>query len=213
PRHMSTHAAGVVIGKENLLADVPLTKGSTDSYLTQYAMNELEAIGLLKMDILGLRNLTLIERIVQTIRSAEKISVNVESLPENAKSTYAVLPKGKTYVVFQLVSAGMKQVLTRLKPTSLADMIALNALYRPGPMDQIPTYLNRKHGKEDIVYLHPDLQSILEPTYGVLVYQEQIMQVAHQFAGLSLGQADLLRRAISDKNHALIQEQKATFVQ
>ena len=213
PRHMSTHAAGVVIGKENLLADVPLTKGSTDSYLTQYAMNELEAIGLLKMDILGLRNLTLIERIVQTIRSAEKISVNVESLPENDKTTFALLQKGKTNGVFQLESAGMKQVLTRLKPTSLADIIALNALYRPGPMDQIPTYINRKHGKEDIVYLHPDLQSILEPTYGVLVYQEQIMQVAHQFAGLSLGQADLLRRAISDKNHALIQEQKATFVQ
>lgn len=213
PRHMSTHAAGIVIGKENLLADVPLTKGSTDSYLTQYAMNELEAIGLLKMDILGLRNLTLIERIVQTIRTVEKIAIDVESLPENDETTFALLQKGKTNGVFQLESAGMKQVLTRLQPTSLADIIALNALYRPGPMDQIPTYINRKHGIEEITYLHSDLKSILEPTYGVLVYQEQIMQVAHQFAGLSLGQADLLRRAISDKNHELIQEQKATFVQ
>lgn len=213
PRHMSTHAAGVVIGKENLLADVPLTKGSTDSYLTQYAMHELEAIGLLKMDILGLRNLTLIERIVQTIKTVEKVAIDVENLPETDETTFALLQKGKTNGVFQLESAGMKQVLTRLQPTSLADIIALNALYRPGPMDQIPTYINRKHGKENITYLHPDLQGILEPTYGVLVYQEQIMQVAHQFAGLSLGQADLLRRAIGDKNHELIQEQKETFVQ
>ncbi|HLQ96177.1 MAG TPA: DNA polymerase III subunit alpha [Pseudogracilibacillus sp.] len=213
PRHMSTHAAGVVIGKENLLADVPLTKGSTNSYLTQYAMHELESIGLLKMDILGLRNLTLIERIVQSIQRAEKITIDVENLPETDEATFALLQKGKTNGVFQLESAGMKQVLTRLQPTSLADIIALNALYRPGPMDQIPAYINRKHGKEAITYLHPDLQSILEPTYGVLVYQEQIMQVAHQFAGLSLGQADILRRAIGDKNHELIQEQKETFVQ
>src|SRR5699024_10175160 len=173
----------------------------------------LESIGLLKMDILGLRNLTLIERIVQSIQRAEKITIDVENLPETDEATFALLQKGKTNGVFQLESAGMKQVLTRLQPTSLADIIALNALYRPGPMDQIPAYINRKHGKEAITYLHPDLQSILEPTYGVLVYQEQIMQVAHQFAGLSLGQADILRREIGDKNQELIQEQKETFVQ
>jgi DNA polymerase-3 subunit alpha len=213
PRHISTHAAGVVIGKKTLTEDVPLTTGSHDTYLTQYAMHELEAIGLLKIDILGLRNLTLLERIVQSIKRKRGVMLDIDQLPEADEKTFALLQKVRTNGIFQLESAGMKNVLTQLKPTTLSDIIALNALYRPGPMEQIPTYIRRKHGQEAVTYLHPNLEPILHTTYGVLIYQEQIMQVAHQFAGLTLGQADILRRAISKKNHRLIDEQKETFIQ
>ena len=212
PRHMSTHAAGIVIGKVPLSEDVPLIKGSHNTYLTQYAMNELEMIGLLKIDILGLRNLTLLERIVTSINRQHNSNINPESFPEDDEKTFTLLKEGKTNGIFQLESQGMKRVLTRLKPSTLDDIIAVNALYRPGPMEQIPTYINRKHQKEKVTYLHPDLQPILEPTYGVLIYQEQIMQIAHQFAGLTLGEADILRRAISKKNEQLILEQKETFI-
>lgn len=213
PRHISTHAAGIVIGKKPLLSNVPLTKGTHDTYLTQYAMNELEAIGLLKIDILGLRNLSLMERIIGTINRRTSEQLNIDLIPDNDTETFALLQAGRTNGVFQLESDGMKRVLKQLKPTSLDDIIALNALYRPGPMEAIPTYIARKHGREKIAYLHPDLEPILNNTYGVLLYQEQIMQVAHQFAGLSLGEADILRRAISKKNRQLIEQQKETFVQ
>src|SRR5690625_3200673 len=212
PRHISTHAAGIVIGKEPLIEDVPLTLGSHDTYLTQYAMNELEAIGLLKIDILGLRNLSLMERIVQSIRRMTGEEINVDTIPEHDMRTFQLLQAGKTNGVFQLESAGMKNVLTSLKPTSIDDIIAVNALYRPGPMEHIPTYIRRKHGQEPVSYIHPDLEPILASTYGVLIYQEQIMQIAHEFAGLSLGEADVLRRAISKKNRDLIEEQKQTFI-
>ena len=212
PRHISTHAAGIVISEEPLVQDVPLTMGSHDTYLTQYAMNELEAIGLLKIDILGLRNLSLMERIVQSIRRMTGDVIDVETLPINDMRTFQLLQDGKTNGVFQLESDGMKNVLTSLKPTSFNDIIAVNALYRPGPMEQIPTYIRRKHGQEPVTYIHPDLEPILASTYGVLIYQEQIMQIAHEFAGLSLGEADILRRAISKKNRQLIDEQKQTFI-
>ena len=213
PRHASTHAAGVVIGKAPLTEDVPLTTGSHDTYLTQYAMNELEAIGLLKIDILGLRNLSMMERIIQMIEKREHKKVDINNIPLNDKKTFALLRAGKTNGIFQLESAGMKNVLVNLQPTTIEDIIALNALYRPGPMEQIPTYINRKHRREKVTYIHPDLEPILQKTYGVLVYQEQIMQVAHQFAGLSLGEADILRRAVSKKDVTLIETQREAFIQ
>ena len=212
PRHISTHAAGIVIGEQPLIHDVPLTVGSHETYLTQYAMNDLEAIGLLKIDILGLRNLTLMERIVDSIKRSTGKKVNLDTIPLNDARTFELLQTGKTNGIFQLESAGMKNVLTSLRPTSLDDIIAVNALYRPGPMEHISTYIRRKHGKEPVSYLHPDLKPILHSTYGVLIYQEQIMQIAHRFAGLSLGEADILRRAISKKNRQLIDEQKQNFI-
>lgn len=212
PRHISTHAAGIVIGKDPLINDVPLTKGTHNTYLTQYAMNELEAIGLLKIDILGLRNLSIMERIIQMIYDREGRHIDINNIPLNDPITFQLLRAGKTNGIFQLESSGMKNVLINLKPTSLDDIVALNALYRPGPMEQIPTYIKRKHRKEKVTYIHPDLEPILNKTYGVLVYQEQIMQVAHHFAGLSLGEADILRRAVSKKNRKLIEAQKDTFI-
>ncbi|GGB27579.1 DNA polymerase III subunit alpha [Lentibacillus populi] len=212
PRHISTHAAGVVISEKPLMEHVPLTVGANDTRLTQYSMNNLEAIGLLKIDFLGLRNLTLLERIVQTIHYTAKETIELDKLPENDAATFSLLQKGMTNGVFQLESQGMKEVLTRLKPTSFEDIVAVNALYRPGPMEYIPVYIARKHKQERVVYPHPDLASIMENTYGVLVYQEQIMQIAHKIAGFSLGQADILRRAVSKKLDSVMAEQKEAFL-
>lgn len=212
PRHISTHAAGVVISEEPLVTHVPLIPGSGDIYLTQYPMNDLEAIGLLKMDFLGLRNLTMIERITRSVRYAEQEMVDIGRLPEQDEQTYRLLQEGRTNGIFQLESAGMKRVLTELKPTEFNDIVAVNALYRPGPMEYIPKYIKRKHGQEEITYPHPDLEPILKDTYGVLVYQEQIMQIAHAIAGFSLGRADILRRAVSKKKKEAIDEQREAFV-
>ncbi|GGD16874.1 DNA polymerase III subunit alpha [Pontibacillus salipaludis] len=210
PRHASTHAAGVVISQKPLMKNVPLTSGHDGVPLTQFAMNELEAIGLLKMDFLGLRNLSLIERMTESIKKKESISVTFDSYSDPA--TFSLLRNGKTTGVFQLESKGMRDVLERLQPSHFEDIVAVNALYRPGPMEFIQTYINRKHGKEEVTYPHPDLQPILHKTYGVLVYQEQIMQIAHKMAGFSLGQADILRRAVSKKKEQAILEQKNAFI-
>ncbi len=212
PRHASTHAAGVVIGKSHLTEHVPLMRGSHDIALTQYAMNDLEAIGLLKMDLLGLRNLTIIDKIIRSINFTVDKTFSLEKIPEHDEKTFALLRTGKTNGIFQLESAGMKRVLLQLQPTSLDDIIALNALYRPGPMEHIPTYIARKHGKEKTVFIHEDLREILSPTYGVLVYQEQIMQVAHVIANYTLGDADVLRRAVSKKEKKLMAEQEGQFI-
>lgn len=212
PRHISTHAAGIVIGKRPLINDVPLTKGTHGTYITQYAMNELEKIGLLKMDILGLKNLTLIERIVHAIQKNVDSKFKLEDIPENDQKTFALLAKGQTNGVFQFESSGMRQMLMKVKPSSLDDLIALNALYRPGPMEHISTYTKRKHGIEKVTYLHRDLEPILQETYGVLIYQEQIMQIVHRFASFSLGEADLLRRAISAKSKTEMEAQRERFI-
>jgi len=212
PRHLSTHAAGVIISEQPLIKHVPLTTGSNQMNLTQYPMNDLEAIGLLKMDFLGLRNLTIMERIIQSIHDTDGTVVQLEHIPSDDYQTYQLLQSARTNGVFQLESQGMKQVLSRLKPTSFEDIVAVNALYRPGPMDHIPTYIKRKHGEEEVHYLHADLIPILEKTYGVLIYQEQIMQIVHQFAGLSLGKADIFRRAVSNKQKHLIEEQRDDFL-
>ncbi|WP_028783441.1 DNA polymerase III subunit alpha [Thalassobacillus devorans] len=213
PRHTSTHAAGVVISEAPLTEDVPLMAGHEGVPLTQYAMGDLETIGLLKMDFLGLRNLTLLERIEANIIRSSRRDFSLDSIPYEDDATYQLLKEGRTNGVFQLESQGMKGVLQKLKPNRFEDVVAVNALYRPGPMEYISVYIDRKHGRASVVYPHPDVEPILEKTFGVLVYQEQIMQVASQIAGFSLGQADVLRRAVSKKKQELIAEQQAAFLE
>ncbi|RDW16328.1 DNA polymerase III subunit alpha [Oceanobacillus arenosus] len=212
PRHVSTHAAGVVISEQPLSEHVPLTIGTNETRLTQYTMTDLESLGLLKIDFLGLRNLTLLEKIVKSIQLTANKNLTLDSIPADDESTYALLRKGQTNGIFQLESQGMRGVLKALKPTSFEDIVAVNALYRPGPMDFIPTYIARKHHQEQVTYPHPDLAPILEKTYGVLVYQEQIMQIANRIAGFTLGEADILRRAVSKKKQEVMDEQKEAFV-
>ncbi|WP_117161814.1 DNA polymerase III subunit alpha [Paraliobacillus sp. X-1268] len=214
PRHLSTHAAGIVISESPLVESTPLTtSGNEEMYLTQFAMKDIEAVGLLKMDFLGLRNLTLIERIVRTVEQNEKRSIIVKDIPLNDRATFELLQRGGTNGVFQLESQGMQRVLKDLYPTEFEDIVAVNALYRPGPMEFIPTYVNRKHGKEPMNYAHPDLKAILEPTYGVLIYQEQIMQISNKMAGFTYGQADILRRAVSKKQKEQMEQLEQQFIQ
>ncbi|RLQ97956.1 DNA polymerase III subunit alpha [Falsibacillus albus] len=212
PRHASTHAAGVVISDSPLVQDVPLQSGQGNLSLTQYSMDILEEIGLLKMDFLGLRNLSILERIIQSIQRGTGRKVNLREIPFDDKETYDLLSKGDTTGVFQLESDGMRKVLMKLKPSRFEDIVAVNALYRPGPMENIPLYIDRKHGLKTVDYPHEDLKEILEMTYGVIVYQEQIMQIAYKMAGFSLGEADLLRRAVSKKKKEVLDEQRNHFV-
>lgn len=212
PRHTSTHAAGVVISKEPLTTYTPLTAGASGEYITQFAMNEIEAVGLLKMDFLGLRNLSLLERLTSMIERLSKQPFSLEKIPENDPKTFSMLSEGLTAGVFQFESAGMTKVLTTLQPTEFEDLVAVNALYRPGPMEYISTFIARKNGTEKITYPHADVAPILEQTYGVLVYQEQIIQLANKIAGLTYGEADILRRAISKKDQHLMDEMKQVFL-
>lgn len=212
PQHVSTHAAGVVISEEPLVEHVPLTSGTNGMNITQFPMNDLEAIGLLKMDFLGLRNLTLLDKIMKTIKYRTNKHITLKTIPKNDIKTMRLLRSGKTNGIFQLESSGMKQVLTNLKPTNFEDIVAVNALYRPGPMEYISVYINRKNNREKITYPHPDLEPILRKTYGVLVYQEQIMQISHQIAGFTLGEADILRRAVSKKKPDVMEEIKEKFI-
>lgn len=212
PRHTSTHAAGVIISDRPLVEKIPLQMGSNEVLLTQYPMGILEEIGLLKMDFLGLRNLSLIESILRTIQIKKKQQIDLKRIPYNDRSTFELLQKGKTTGIFQLESEGMRDVLTRLKPTEFEDIVAVNALYRPGPMANIPVYIKRKHGQEMSQYPHPDLEQVLKKTYGVIVYQEQIMQIASIFSGFTLGEADLLRRAVSKKKREVLDQERSHFV-
>ncbi|KZZ85867.1 DNA polymerase III subunit alpha [Bacillus sp. SJS] len=212
PRHVSTHAAGVVFSEDPLTSVVPLREGHQDVYLTQYSMDHLEELGLLKMDFLGLRNLSLIESIVKMVKAQTGTAPSFEKIDYDDLKTFQLLSEGDTTGVFQLESEGMRSVLRRLKPESLEDIAAVNALYRPGPMENIPNYIERKHGKAPIAYPHPDLKELLEPTYGVIVYQEQIMEIASVMAGFSLGDADLLRRAVGKKKKSVLDEERKHFV-
>ena len=206
PRHASTHAAGVVISEEKLTKHTPLFK-SDGVVTTQYDMEILEEINLLKMDFLGLRTLTMIKNIID--QTGEDI--DIDNLPLDDKKTYELLSRGDTDGVFQLESSGMKSALRDLKPSRFEDIIAIVALYRPGPMEQIPVFVENKHGKE-IEYLHPDLEPILKTTYGVIVYQEQIIQIANKMAGYTLGEADVLRRAIGKKKQDVLDAQREEFI-
>lgn len=212
PRHTSTHAAGVVISDRPLVDIVPLQQGQEYIHLTQWPMDILEDIGLLKMDFLGLRNLTLLEKITQAVKQQHP-QFRLEEIPGNDEKTFNLLSKGWTVGIFQLESDGMKNVLTKLKPTKFEDIVAVNALYRPGPMEHIPLFIKRKHNLEPVQYAHKDLTDILAPTYGIIVYQEQIMQIAAQMAGFSLGQADMLRRAVSKKKKEDLDRERTRFVE
>ena len=213
PRHTSLHAAGVVISKEPLTEYVPLQRGAEGGIVTQYSMEVLEDVGLLKMDFLGLRYLTLIDQSIATVERTEGIRIRFDDLAMNDPKTFQLLCKGDTDGCFQLESAGIKHLLRDLRPNRFEDIIAVVALYRPGPMENIPTFIKAKHGEAQVRYPHPDLKPILEDTYCVIVYQEQIMQIASTMAGFSLGQSDLLRRAVGKKKREILDEQRAIFVQ
>lgn len=213
PRHTSIHAAGVVISREPLTHYVPLQRGADGGAVTQYAMEDLEAVGLLKMDFLGLRTLTVIDQACAEIHRLYGKEIDFSRLPMDDKRTYELLTQGDTDGCFQLESAGVKAVLKELRPSQFEDIVAVISLYRPGPMEHIPTFIRAKHGEEPIHYPHPSLAPILRETYGVIVYQEQIMQIASVMAGFSLGQADLLRRAVGKKKRQILDEQRKIFVQ
>jgi DNA polymerase-3 subunit alpha len=212
PRHTSTHAAGVVISERPLTDVAAIQEGHEGVYLTQMDMDGLEAIGLLKMDFLGLRNLSILDKIVRTVQQQTGRRIDLEKLPMQDPLAYSLLAEGDTSGIFQLESGGMRNVLQQLKPTEFEDIVAVNALYRPGPMENIPTYIKRKHGTAPVHYSHPALESILHKTYGVIVYQEQIMRIASTVAGFTLGEADLLRRAVSKKKKEVLDEQRSRFV-
>ena len=212
-RHASTHAAGVIIGDRRLAELVPLYKDPrSDMPATQFSMKYAEAAGLVKFDFLGLKTLTVLERAVELI-ARRGIEIDLLNLPLADKPTFEMLSKGDTVGVFQLESSGMRDVLRNMRPDTFEDIIALVALYRPGPMDNIPRYIACKHGEEEPDYLHPTLQPILEETYGVMIYQEQVMQIAQVLSGYSLGGADLLRRAMGKKIAAEMEAQRNDFVE
>ena len=213
PRHASTHAAGVVIAKEPLVNYVPLYKASDSAIVTQFPMMTLEDLGLLKMDFLGLKTLSIIGEALDNIYKRHNLKINIDDIPLDDTATYEMLSQGETTGTFQLESTGMRSVLRELMPNKFEDIIAVVALYRPGPMDQIPTFVKSKHGRKKIKYAHPVLEPILNETYGVIVYQEQIMEIAARMAGFTLGQADLLRRAIGKKKKEILDEQQELFVQ
>jgi DNA polymerase-3 subunit alpha len=212
PRHSSTHAAGVVIGDRPLAQLVPLYRDPrSDMPVTQFDMKFVEGAGLVKFDFLGLKTLSVLQKAVQLL-AKRGVSVDLGALPWDDAPTYALLQKGDTVGVFQLESEGMRRTLSAVRPTNFGDIIALVSLYRPGPMDNIPSFGRRKQGTEDIVYPHPLLEQILSETYGIFVYQEQVMQAAQILAGYSLGGADLLRRAMGKKVKAEMDAQRAIFV-
>ncbi len=212
-RHASTHAAGVVIADRPLQELVPLYRDpKSDMPVVQYSMKYAESAGLVKFDFLGLKTLTVLVKAVEMIRT-RGIELDLLKLPEGDQKTYEMLGRGETVGVFQLEGQGMRDTIKKLKPTTLEEIIALVSLYRPGPMDNIPTYINRKHGNEKPEYLHPKIEKILRETYGVIVYQEQVMQIAQELAGYSLGEADLLRRAMGKKIKSEMEAQRDIFVE
>ena len=212
PRHSSMHAAGVVIGRESIDEYVPLSRGSEDAITTQYNMTTIEELGLLKMDFLGLRTLTVIQNAVKHVKENHGIDIDIEHIDFNDKEVYDMISAGKTEGVFQLESAGMKNFMKELKPANIEDVIAGISLYRPGPMDFIPLYIKGKEHPEDVTYDHPALEKILAPTYGCIVYQEQVMQIVMELAGYTLGRSDLVRRAMSKKKADVMAKERQNFV-
>lgn len=213
-RHASTHACGVVITKDPLVEYVPLQYASSSdrSIVSQYSLHPIEDLGLLKMDFLGLKNLTIIESAINIIKNTRGLIIDIEKIPLNDKKTYKLFQDGETTGVFQFESSGMKRYLRELKPTDFEDIIAMVALYRPGPMEWIPDYIAGKHGKKKPAYLHPKLEPILKKTHGVAIYQEQVMQMARDLAGFTMAEADVLRKAVGKKIVKLLAEQKEKFI-
>ena len=213
-RHASTHAAGIVLSRKPLADYVPLQKTAEGEICTQYAMAELEELGLLKMDFLGLRTLTVISNALKIIKHTRGEMVDINKIPLDDKKVYKMLSKGNCAGIFQLESEGMKDLVKRLKPENIEDITALLALYRPGPLGSgmIEDFINRKKGAIEIKYAHPQLESILKETYGVIVYQEQVMKIASELAGFTLGQADILRNAIGKKQKGVMEKQRELFI-
>ncbi len=212
-RNAGMHAAGVVIAPGTISDYVPLYKTPQTEVMTGYNMKDLETAGLLKMDFLGLRTLTVMEGAVRMIEENRGMRIDVDALPEDDAKTYDLFSRGDTVGVFQFESSGMQDWLRKLKPTCLSDLVAMNALYRPGPMDMIGDFIARKHGDQEISYVHPALEPILKETYGIIVYQEQVMRIASEVAGFTLAKADLMRRAMGKKDKALMAEMKKEFVE
>lgn len=211
PRHSSTHAAGVVIASKPLVEYVPLQKNE-EMIVTQFGMNTLEELGLLKMDFLGLRTLTVMNDAIKMIKYNRGIDIDLDKINFDDKEVYKMIGEGKTAGVFQLESAGMVSFMKELKPDSLEDIIAGISLYRPGPMAEIPKYIERKRNPEKVEYLTPELEDILNVTYGVMVYQEQVMEIVRKLAGYSMGRSDLVRRAMSKKKHKVMEEERKNFI-
>lgn len=214
-RHASKHAAGIVISPEPISDVLPVyVPPKTNDLVTQYAMTELESLGFLKMDFLGLKNLTLIQRALQLIEKNHGVTIDITKIPLDDPKTYTLISRGDTSGVFQLESDGLKDVLRRLQPAVFEDIIAVNALYRPGPLGSgmVDDFIERKHGRQQIVYLFPELAPILAETYGVIVYQEQVMKIASAIGNYSLGEADILRRAMGKKKAEEMAKQKTIFV-
>jgi DNA polymerase-3 subunit alpha len=213
-RHASTHAAGVVISPRPLTDIVPLYKTNRDEIITQYDMKALDRLGLLKMDFLGLTTLTVIDDAVKLIAQNRGLTIDLSSLPLDDAPTYKLFARGDTTAIFQFESHGMRDILRRYDPTRIEDLTALNALYRPGPIQggMIDDFISRKQGKKKVTYDLPELKDILQETYGVIVYQEQVMQIANRLAGFSLGQADLLRKAMGKKKHEEMAAQREKFL-
>lgn len=213
-RHASTHAAGVVISDKPLIERIPLILGAEDEIVTGFDMESLEKTGLLKMDFLGLKTLTVIEETVKIIKRTKNIELDIKALPLDDKQTFSLLAKGETVGVFQLESRGMREILTKLIPNKFEDLIAVLALYRPGPLGSgmVDDFIERKQGRKKVAYTHSMLESVLKETYGIILYQEQTMQIASKLAGFSLAQADLLRKAIGKKIPEIMEEQRNRFV-
>ncbi|MEI7498743.1 MAG: DNA polymerase III subunit alpha [Candidatus Falkowbacteria bacterium] len=213
-RHSSTHACGVLITKNPLTDYVPVqyASSSDNTLISQYSLHPVEDLGLLKMDFLGLKNLTIIESAIKIIKNTRGTEIDIDNIPLDNQAAYQLFQDGETTGVFQFESSGMKRYLRELKPTDLEDIIAMVALYRPGPMEWIPDYITGKHGRKKIVYLHPKLEPILAKTHGVAIYQEQVMQMARDLAGFTMAEADVLRKAMGKKIVKLLNEQKEKFI-
>src|SRR5262249_44804527 len=213
-RHASVHAAGVVISPEPLHNIAPLSKGAKGEVVTQYAMDDIEAMGLLKMDFLGLRTLTVIHNALQLIKDNQGLEVDIDTVPLDDPETYRLLSEARTQGVFQLEGRGLRDLLRKLQPHVFEDLVALVALYRPGPLGSgmVDDFIERRHGRRAITYDLPQLEPILRPTYGVIVFQEQVMQIATTLAGFTMGGADLLRRAMGKKKPEEMAAQREHFV-
>lgn len=213
PRHTSTHAAAVVISDQVLNEIIPVKDRPDDLLITQYTMYDVEKMGLLKMDFLGLRNLSILDNVLTFIKSNHSIEIDINQIPLDDYETLELFRQAETNGVFQFESEGIKQVLYKLQPASFEDIVAVNALYRPGPMKQIDSYIRRKNGQEEIQYIHPILEAILKNTYGIIVYQEQVMQIVVTMASFTMGEADILRRAMGKKQMDLMESQRQHFLE
>ncbi len=211
PRHKGTHAAGIILAEQDLTKYIPLQSGINDFYQSQLEQKDLESLGLLKIDFLGIRNLSIIDQVIQEIKKEDE-DFNLLEIPLDDLKTYDLLSQAETNGIFQLESMGMRNVLKKLKPNQFEDIVALLALYRPGPMDQIDTYIRRRN-HESFDYIHESLKPILEKTYGIIIYQEQIMRIANEFAGYTLAEADILRRAVSKKDRDTLEHERKRFIQ